>query len=74
VKEVTEMLENRGRAHAAIPFHASFDWDEIREKMKKTCTSEEIATAVLAGATLVNCGALVYSLILAFQNYTIIGY
>jgi hypothetical protein len=74
VKEVKKMRENPGRAHAVVPFHASFDWDATREKMNEACAKEKLAKAIVMGTTLLICGALFYSLIHAFQNYTIIGY
>ena len=68
------MQRNLGRAHAVVPFHASFDWDGTREKMHEVGAKEKLTTAIVVGGTLLIGGALFYSLIQAFQNYTIIGY
>jgi len=68
------MWENTAREHAAFPFGISFEWDAISEKMKKACTREKIAMALVAGTMLVLYVAVSYWLIQAFQNYTIIGY
>ena len=68
------MREDPGRANAAVPVHAYFDFDAAREKMTEACTKEEVVTAIVVGTTLLTCGGLFYTLIEAFQNYTIIGY
>jgi hypothetical protein len=68
------MRENPGRAHVDVPFHAFFDWDATRGKMTEADAKEKVVTAIVVGTTLLICGALFYTLMEAFQNYTIIGY
>jgi len=68
------MWGNTAREHTAFPFGSSLEQDAISERMRRACTREVIATALLAGVSLVFYGVLSYSLIQAFQNYTIIGY